>query len=670
MMLLDNTLLHGGDYNPDQWLDRSDILEKDIELMKKAHVNCVSLAIFAWAALEPEEGKYQLDWLRERIDILYQNGIYTILATPSGARPAWMARKYPEVLRVNEHLVRNRMGGRHNHCYTSPVYREKVRQLDMLLAKELGTHQGVLMWHLSNEYSGECYCPLCQAAFREWLQKKYKTLDALNHAWWTAFWSHTYTSWDEIEAPVQHGETEMHGLVLDWKRFVTDRTVDFCKWEKAAVRDAGSNLPVTTNLMEFFPHLNYFKFKDILDFVSWDSYPMWHKPDKAQQRVAAETACFHDLARSILRKPFYLMESTPSTVNWAEVSKLKRPGVHMLSSMQAIAHGSNSVQYFQWRKSRGGSEKFHGAVVDHDGRDDGRVFRDVAQVGARLEVLGKLAQTECRPKVAIIYDWENRWAVEAAWGPRRAGMHYEETVKDHYEAFWKQGISVDVIDMESDLSGYALVVAPMLYMYRADIEKKLCSFVKNGGTLVGTYWSGVVDETDLCMLGGRPGDMEEVFGLRADEIDALYDGETNSTELDSETYELRELCELVTPTTAEVLCRYQKDFYAGKAVLLKNRLDKGQSYYLAARPHGDFLLAFYRRLAEETGIANQLFKSLPDGVTDSVRFGDREIHFLQNFSGKAQVVIASQTVIDIESGEFYSDKIPLEENQVRLISIG
>ena len=236
-------MLHGGDYNPDQWLDRPDILEQDIILMKEAHVNCVSVAIFAWAKLEPQEGVYDFDWLGRVIDRLYENGIYTILATPTGARPAWMAHKYPEVLRVGPSLHRNHMGERHNHCYTSPVYREKTRQMNLRLSKAFGSHPGVILWHISNEYGGECYCELCQEAFRLWLKEKYQTLDALNQAWWTSFWSHTYTDWSQIEPPLPNGESHCHGLSLDWKRFATHQTVDFCKKEIEAVRRAAPGCP-------------------------------------------------------------------------------------------------------------------------------------------------------------------------------------------------------------------------------------------------------------------------------------------------------------------------------------------------------------------------------------------------------------------------------------------
>ena len=233
-------MLHGGDYNPEQWLDMPEILEKDIEYFKKAKINQVSMGIFSWAMLEPEEGKYQFEWMAEVIERLYKNGISVLLATPSGARPKWMADKYPEVLRVDETRHRNLFGGRHNHCYTSPVYREKVRQMNMELAKRFGNHPAVIGWHLSNEYGGECHCPLCQEEFRKWLKEKYGTIEKLNKAWATTFWSHVYNDFSQIESPSSRGENGVHGLNLDWKRFVTDRTVDFTRFEAQAVKDGGS----------------------------------------------------------------------------------------------------------------------------------------------------------------------------------------------------------------------------------------------------------------------------------------------------------------------------------------------------------------------------------------------------------------------------------------------
>ena len=630
-------MLHGGDYNPDQWLDCPEILEEDIRLMKEAHINCVSVGIFAWAKLEPQEGVYDLDWLGEIIDRLYENGIYTVLATPSGAKPVWMSEKYPEIRRVQADLHRDETGGRHNHCYTSPYYREKVKAIDTALAKRFSSHPGVILWHLSNEYGGECYCPQCQAAFRQWLKEKYGTLDALNHQWWTTFWSHTITDWDQIHAPGPRGETSVHGLTLDWKRFVTHQVIDFMKVERDAVKAVNPNIPVTTNFMYDFYQYNYFKFKDELDVVSWDAYPQWHNRDNAP--IAADFALWHDVMRSLKRQPFLLMESTPSYTNWTPVSKMKKPGMHMASSMSAVAHGSNSVQYFQFRKSRGSMEKLHGAVVDHYGKSDTRVFRDVEAVGRRLEEIDQVAQSNVNARVALVFDMENRWAIEGAAGPRNCGIHYAEQVRAHYRALWRMGVPVDIVDEECDISGYDLVIAPMLYMLRAGFEKELRAFVEQGGTLIGTYHTGLVNENDLCYLGGWPGaGLMDVFGVWHEDTDALWDDESNTLRTqDGQEYEIRELCALVHPKGAQVLGTYGEDFYQGEAAFTVNQFGKGKAYYIAAPLEERFYLDFYGNLAEELALEKALPQLSPEGVEACLRETEENQYlFVQNFSGKEQ----------------------------------
>jgi len=630
-----NKLLHGADYNPDQWLDCPDVLEQDIELMKSAHINCVALGIFSWIKLEPEEGRYELDWMEDIINNLHRNGISTILATPSGAKPNWMSHKYPQIRRVNNAGQRMLTGGRHNHCYTSPVYREKIAAINERLSERFGKHPGVILWHISNEYGGECHCEYCTEAFREWLKDKYNTLENLNHEWWTTFWSHEYSSWEEIQPPNVIGEQNIHGLTLDWRRFITYQTIDFMKHEIAAVRER-SDLPVTTNFMEFFNGLNYFKVAKEIDVVSWDSYPRWHCEDDVD--TAVKTSLMHDLMRSLKRKPFLLMESTPSMTNWQPTSKLKRPGMHMLSSIQAIAHGSDSVQYFQWRKSRGGWEKFHGAAVDHVGHGNTRVYKEVAEVGAKLQEISSVCGTETLCDVAIIFDWENRWAVEGARGPRNIGMNYVGTITDHYRALWEMGVNVELVDCEGDISGYKLVIAPMLYMYRAGIGDKLRDYVKNGGTLVGTYWSGIVNENDLCFLGGFGGQgMDEVFGLWAEEIDSLKDGECNTMTYYSREYKLYELCELVHSKGAEVLAKYTSEFYAGMPSLLCNSFAKGKAYYLAARAEREFYKDFYSRILEELSIFHNT--NLPYGTTQIKR---GEFNFKMNFKPPYDVNIEKE----------------------------
>lgn len=671
-------MMHGADYNPDQWLHDPKVLEEDIRLMKLAGCNVMSVGIFAWAALEPEEGKFNFEWLDHVLDRLYENGIYFWLATPSGARPAWMSYKYPEVLRVGPNRVRNLHGHRHNHCYSSPVYREKTRIMNTKLAERYSKHPGILGWHVSNEYGGECHCDYCQEGFREWLKKKYGTLDALNHAWWTPFWSHTYTDWSQIESPAPHGENAVHGHNLDWRRYVTDRTIDFCKHEIAPLKAINPDLPVTTNMMEVIPFdgLDYRKFADILDVISWDAYPTWHDAE-SDKKEAVKFAFNHDLFRTIKGKPFLLMESTPSLTNWQPVSKLKRPGMHKLSSLQAVAHGSDAVQYFQWRKSRGSSEKFHGAVVDHAGHEHTRVFRDVAELGETLANMKEIVGTSTPAEVAVLFDWDNRWAVNDAQGPRNMGIHYERTVLEHYAALWQYGVPVDIIGVEDDFSKYKVISAPMLYMCSEETGRKLEQFVENGGTLVGTYWSGVVNETDLCHLGGFPGPLRRTLGIWAEEIEGLYPHDKNGLVMNegnrlglTGVYEAHEMCELAHVETAQVLGVYESDFYAGRPALTVNELGKGRAYYMATRLKSDFLDAFYSKVVDEAGVKRVLNADLPEGVTAQVRTdGERDYVFVMNFSGAEQrVKLDGSDYADFETGQSAGDELLLNVNGIKILS--
>lgn len=642
-----SALLHGADYNPEQWENYPDIIDKDIAMMKQAKCNVMSVGIFSWVKLEPSEGEYNFSWLDELIEKLYAAGIHIFLATPSGARPAWMSQKYPEVLRVGRDRVPALHGGRHNHCMTSPVYRQKVRQINQKLAERYAHHPAVIGWHISNEYGGECHCHSCQQKFRLWLQDRYQTLDNLNEAWWSAFWSHTYSDWSQIESPAPQGEVSIHGLNLDWRRFNTAQVTEFCSEEAKPLKAANPELPVTTNFMEYFYDYDYWKLAQVIDFISWDSYPMWHR-EKDETQLACYTAMYHDLMRTLKQgRPFVLMESTPSATNWQPTSKLKKPGMHILSSLQAVAHGADAVQYFQWRKSRGSVEKFHGAVVDHVGHIDTRVGREVSELGRILEAMSPVMGSKVDADVAIIFDWESRWAMDDAEGPRNCGLEYEKTVAEHYRPFWERGIAVDIINADCDLPGYKLVIAPMLYMVREGFAERATRFVEQGGQFVATYWSGIVNESDLCHLGGFPGPLRPLLGIWSEEIDCLADGESNQVQglagnkagLQGP-YQAIHLCDLIHLEGATAVARYRDDFYADRAAVTVNFVGEGKAWYVASRNDAAFQRDFFMNIAEELNLARALDTQFPYGVTAHRRTdGESEFIVVENYSNDSKSLV-------------------------------
>src|SRR5581483_7127659 len=371
---------HGGDYNPEQW--PRETWDDDMALMQACDFNVATVGVFSWVSLQPAEETFTFEWLDTVLDKLAASGRYACLATPTASHPAWMSQAYPDVLLSDNTGRRNRHGQRVNFCPNSPNYRRFAVQIATKLAERYRNHPALLIWHVANEYGSPCMCENCAAAFRTWLQRRYGSLDELNARWWTRFWGHTYTDWSQIEPPYANGEHLTHGLNLDYKRFQNDSILECYKLERDALRAITPEVPITTNLMGTYPHLDYSTWAREMDVVAWDCYP-WPSADPG------DIAFLHDLNRGLKDgQPFMLMEQTPSSQNWQPVNALRRPGVLRLWSYLAVAHGADTVMYFQWRRGRGGCEKFHGAVVEHGGRSDTRVFREVAQLGAELKQLG------------------------------------------------------------------------------------------------------------------------------------------------------------------------------------------------------------------------------------------------------------------------------------------
>ncbi len=655
-------LLHGGDYNPDQWLDRPDILEEDIKMMKKAGVNTATVGVFSWSALEPQEGNFQFGWLHDIMDKLYENGIYTVLATPTGARPAWMDEKYPSVLRVEKDGRRNHHSGRHNHCMSSLEYRALVEKMDTKLAQEFGSHPGLILWHISNELGGECYCDSCKKRFQEYLREKYhNNIEELNKQWWTSFWSRRFDSFEQIEPPYDNGEHSILGLNLDWKRFNSWNMKDYLAFERRILKKYTPQVPATANFMKLFEQLDYVDLAKEIDIISWDGYPSWNNDYETPADTAAELSFDHAVMRSLKKdKPFMLMESTPSLVNWHSVNKLKRPGILRASSIQTIGCGSDTVQYFQWRKGRGAAEQFHGAVVDHLGRDDTRVFKEVSEVGELLKKLAPVTGSRVASKAAVLFDWSNRWAIKDMQGMAHDTKNYEKEVRKFYNIHLKKGINADIVFPLEDLSSYSLVVLPMYYAVSKEAGAWLKEYVKNGGTVVATYLTAYVNENTLAYLGGFPGaGLGEVFGLYAEELDTLYPTDSNAVLMkDGNKAIVKDYCELIKLTGAEVLGTYESDFYAGMPAVTVHSYGNGKAYYIGTRMEEEDLIKFFTPIWSECGIKE---KELPEGVEYLTRTAEdgSTFDFYVNYNAMPVTVQLSKDGTNLLNGEAVSGKVEI-----------
>ena len=626
-------ILYGGDYNPNQW--PKEVWEQDMAYFKDARINSATINVFSWAKIQPAEEEYYFDELDEIVDMLSEENYDIVMATSTGAMPAWMYKKYPEVGRVDYQGRRHKFGQRHNACPNSLVYQKYAKAMAEHLAKRYGSNPHVTCWHISNEYGGECYCPLCQNAFRIFLRKKYDNdIEKLNFAYWSIFWSHRYDTFEQIEPPMDLGEDSMHGLTLDWRRFVSLQTADFMREETVPIREICPHLPVTTNMMPGVRDTNYYDMAEIMDVASWDTYPDWHSGDRD---VAVRNAYWNDFFRSLKQRPFMLMENCPGATNWKRYNKIKRPGMDRTAALQSVAHGSDTVQYFQFRKSRGSVEKFHGTVVDHVGTNETRVFKAVSEIGATLRAIDEIAGTMPRVKVAIIFDWENDWALADAQFIQKDDKKYHETCVNYYRPLWERGITADIVSAHADFSKYDLVIAPMLYMTDEDTIERLSAFVENGGTLYATYTLGMVDGTDLCHLGGFPGGkLRRVFGIWNEEVDGLWPNDRVKIKTtDGAKYEGLDICEIIHAEGAEVLATYASEFYDGTPTMTVNHYGKGKAYYQTFRDTGAFKDRFIGQIVDELGIERAVPEKMPKDVSAHKRFdGDTTYLFVENYSDK------------------------------------
>ena len=653
------SILHGGDYNPEQWPES--VWDDDVRLMRLAHVNVATLPVFGWVSLQPDEETFTFDWLDRIVEKLHAGGIRVCMATATASVPAWLDQKYPEVLRVDNQGRKLKHGNRHSFCPNSPAFRRLSVGLARRLGERYANNPALVAWHIGNEYGSACYCDTCAAAFRAWLEARYGSLAEVNRRWYTRFWGHTFTDFSQIEPPTHLADRSMQSLLIDYDRFQSESLLNCFKAERDALRGFNPKLPITTNLMGSFKPLDYQRWAQEMDIVSWDSYPQ-------RGAAPADMAFNHSLMRGLKEgQPFMLMEQTPSQQNWQPYNSLKRPGVMRLWSYQAMAHGADTVMYFQWRRSRGACEKFHGGVVEHAGVSEARVFQEVAALGSELESLG--SQTlggRVAARAAVLFDWDNWWALEYSSGPS-VDLKYVPQCRSYFRALFNRGIPTDVISPSADLSRYSLVVAPVLYMIKPGVADRLTEFVEQGGTLLTTYFSGIVDETDLVYPGGYPGPLRKLLGIWAEELDVLSPKESNRVVFDtpfgelSGSYPCGMLCDRIHPEGARVLATYGDDFYAGEPALTVNQAGQGRAYYLATVIEPGALANLMGKLCGDCGIDSPL-GTPPPGLEVMPRVspaGETLLYVLNHNAAPVQMPLPGGGYVDVLTKQEHTRELDL-----------
>ncbi|TMR93804.1 beta-galactosidase [Nonomuraea basaltis] len=640
----DRGLLFGGDYNPEQWPEH--VWAEDVELMKAAGVNLVTVGVFSWARIEPEPGARDFGWLDRVLDLMGAAGIAVDLATPTASPPPWLGHRWPETLPVDESGHRLWYGSRNQFCPSSRVYRERALSIVTDLADRYAGHPALALWHVGNEYGQICHCDESAAAFRTWLEERYGDLDGLNEAWGTTFWSQRYGDWAEIVTPRRAPYLINPTQNLDWQRFCSDALLAHYRAERDILRERTPDTPITTNFMGLFKPVDSWAWAGEEDIVSNDWYP-----EPGDPLAPARSALVHDLMRGLGRgRPWLLMEQATTGVNWRPHNLPKPPGQFRLESLQALARGADGLCYFQWRASRFGAERFHAAMVPHAGADT-RLHAEVRAHGQELRRLASVAGEPVPARVAMVFDWASWWALEERGRPSDR-LNATDQLLAYYVPLWERGVSVDLVPPDADLTGYALVVVPNLFLVSDRDAAALTDYARGGGVLVVGPFSGVVDPRAHIRTGRFPAPLREVLGASgeewlpaAEEVRCRWAG---GAEFTAHTW-----TELVAAEGAEPVAEFAGGDLAGRPAVLRHRAGDGPgsgiAWYVATMPEPEALGELTARALADAGVRG----AVPDGAppppgVEAVRRG--EVLFLLNHGAEAASVPIPGPAVDLLTG--------------------
>jgi beta-galactosidase len=670
-----DSIAYGGDYTPEQWPE--EIWAEDVRLMREAGVNLVTVGVFSWALLEPSEGTFDFGWLDRVIGLLHDGGIQVDLATPTAAPPAWFLRAYPQARPVTAegHVL----GGasRQSYCPSSPAYARASARIAEQLATRYGQHPALTLWHVHNEYGCHvpaCYCDQSARAFRDWLRERYGSLGDLNAAWGTAFWGQRYGTWDEIDVPRHAPTTVNPALQLDFMRFSSDAFLDCFTRERDILHRLSPGIPVTTNFMaSSCKNIDYWRWAREVDVVSNDHYLVAEQPDNH-----IDLAMAADLTRSLAAgAPWLLMEHSTGAVNWQRRNIAKRPGEMRRNSLAHLARGADGILFYQWRASRSGTEKFHSAMVPHGGTDS-RIWREVVQLGRDLSALGELRASRVAADAALVWDWESYWAVELEGHP--AEFSYKERISAFYRQLWRGGVTCDFVHPEADLSGYLVVLVPSLYLTTPQAAANLSEYVAGGGTLVVSYFSGIVDASDTVHPGSYPGPLGGLLGVTVEEFLPLHageqvrlrgagaggpglaDGSADGSADDWADDSADAWAEMVHLAGAETILSYADGPAAGAPAVTRRSFGSGQAWYISTRPAEDLLGRVLTAACADAGLAVS-----PGGGVEVVLRRGEDHTFVTVINHQDRTAELPVTGVDLLTGARHDTRLELPGGEVRVL---
>jgi beta-galactosidase len=675
----------GVDYHPEHWVfpyagtpeQPEARWERDAQLMVAAGVNVVRMGEFCWGLYEPEEGRFDFAWMQRAMDVMKRHDIKVVLATPTAAPPNWLAHAHPEILPLDDRGLPLREGTRHAYSMNSDVYWEYCRKIIRALAGALGGHPQLIAWQIDNGVGGHA----TEFSFNEetrhdwhaWLRAKYGSVEKLNDLLGLRFWGQTVARFEDVPMPMRAPTVHNPALMLDWMRFSSDTCVAFVKMQADLLHELTPHAPVTTNLRALTRHFDHFDMGEVLDFISVDS-------NATIKSRSAENAMEIDLLRSLKKERsrtpdgdegFWVIEQKAGQVNWQDVNSLVRPGVVRLFTYQLISRGASGVLYFFWRQPRIGSEKFYGGVLTHDGRGDNRVYGEISAIGTEVRKLGPVLKgTRVVAQAAILYSHETEWTLKLPMQPNRH-FHLRDHLQLFHTALHDRNIPVDFARTTEDLSRYKIVIAPSLHMLGAAEADRLKLYVQNGGTLVATFNTGLVDEHHIVPDTGFPHALTDLFGLEVREFDPLPPGEDNHLTFKgafptSHLHPARLWCDLIEPKECQVLATYAKDFYAGRPAMTLHSFGLGKAIYIGTMSHQHFYYDLVVWLRQMSGLTPLL--KVPDTVEVSLREKEgARIYFCLNHQNSPVRINFYKPMHDFLSGATFSGNYDLPPHGVLVL---